>query len=58
MFREIRRHEKITDKFEKKEKGFMLIKPKETELNMEELKAFVNAEIKQYHEEIIRSMSN
>lgn len=47
MFREIRTHERITDRFEteetKEKLGFMKIKP-ETESTIEEIEEFLRAE--------------
>ncbi len=61
MFREIRRHEKITDKFEEKEKGFMQIKPLNpeiSEMSMDEIQAFITKELQACHEHIMKTMSD
>ena len=47
MFREIRRSEKITDRFENEEKGFMNIKPQNGEHTIEELHEIVKDILKE-----------
>ena len=60
MFREIRRHEKVTDIFkEKEEKGFMQIKPlEENNMTMEEINEFIFNQLTACHKEIMATMSD